>query len=181
LEHQYSLIECFHPPDDYNTEVADNLAVVDVGTADDAAAAAAAGDGDAVVQRGHLQGVCHLLDCDLQNITENTPTLNVFKDKKHVTSLRVQYATGCDVFSAYMSALSHLPALVFMSLDITPQPSPYNVTTGPHCLHTVHGRRPNKCNQTVAWKIPSYYSSSEDRAQHNKHEISHRKLTFYTS
>jgi len=103
LEHQYSLIECFHPPDDYNTEVADNLAMVDVGTADDAAAAAAAaaGDGDAVVQCGHLQGVGHLLDCDLQNITENTTTLNVFKNKKHVTSLRVQYATGCDVFSAY--------------------------------------------------------------------------------
>jgi hypothetical protein len=50
LEHQYSLIECFHPPDDYNTEVADNLAMVDVGTAD-----AAAGDGDAVVRCGHLQ------------------------------------------------------------------------------------------------------------------------------
>ncbi len=74
------MIECFHPPDDYNTEVADNLAMVDVGTADDAAAAAA--DGDAVVECGHLQGVGHLLDCDLQNITENKPTLNVFKDKK---------------------------------------------------------------------------------------------------
>ncbi len=154
LEHQYSLIECFHPPDDYNTEVADNLATVDVGTADDAAAAAAA-DGDAVVQCGHLQGVGHLLDCDLQNITENTTTLNVFKNKKHVTSLRVQYATGCDVFSAYMRALSPFPALVFMSSDITPQRNPYNMTTGPHCLHTVHGRCPTKCNQTVTWKISS--------------------------
>jgi hypothetical protein len=28
-----------------------------------------------------------------------------------VTSLRVQCATGCDVFSAYMRALSHLPVL----------------------------------------------------------------------
>ncbi len=101
------MIECLHPPDDYNTEVADNLAMVDVGTAD----AAAAGDGDAVVQCGHLQGVGHLLDCDLQNITENTPTLNGFKHKKHVTSLRVQCATGCDVYSAYMRALSHLPVL----------------------------------------------------------------------
>jgi hypothetical protein len=47
LEHQYSLIECFHPPDDCNTEVVDNLAMVDVGTA--------GGDGDAVVRCGHLQ------------------------------------------------------------------------------------------------------------------------------
>jgi hypothetical protein len=42
------LIECFHPLDDYNTEVVDNLAMLDVGTI-------AAGDGDAVVRCGHLQ------------------------------------------------------------------------------------------------------------------------------
>ncbi len=39
------MIECFHPPNDYKTEVADNLAMVDVG---------AAGDGDAVVRCGQL-------------------------------------------------------------------------------------------------------------------------------
>ncbi len=49
------MIECFHPPDDYNTEVADNLAMVDVGTvADDVVAAVNAGDGDVVVWCGHL-------------------------------------------------------------------------------------------------------------------------------
>ncbi len=53
MEHQYSLIECFHPLDDYNTEVADNLVMVDVGTAADDAAAVS--DGDAVVRCGHLQ------------------------------------------------------------------------------------------------------------------------------
>ncbi len=45
------MIECFHPPDDYNTEVAYNLAMVDVGTAADDATV---GDGDAVVRCGHL-------------------------------------------------------------------------------------------------------------------------------
>jgi hypothetical protein len=47
------LIECFHPPDDYNTEVADNLAMVDVGIADDDAGGGG-GDGDAVVRCSHL-------------------------------------------------------------------------------------------------------------------------------
>ncbi len=53
MEHQYSLIECFHPPNDYNTEVADNLAMVDVGTAADDVTGG--GDGDAGVRCGHLQ------------------------------------------------------------------------------------------------------------------------------
>ncbi len=54
MEHQYSLIECLHPLDDYDTEVADNLAMVDVGTVVDDAPATA-GDGDVIVRCGHLQ------------------------------------------------------------------------------------------------------------------------------
>ncbi len=44
-------------PDDYNTKVADNLTMMDVGTAvaDDAANDATAADGDAVGWCGHLQ------------------------------------------------------------------------------------------------------------------------------
>jgi len=76
-EHPSSLIVCFHPPDDYNTEVADNLEEVDVGTAEDNAAA----DGEAVVQNHHLQGSGHPLDWDLQPTIETTSILRSFQTR----------------------------------------------------------------------------------------------------